>query len=332
MSTIIMSQCWPLQMGRTEKSVLISLADNANDQGVCWPAVDTIAMRCCLSDRAVQKAMDWLEAHGLISRQRKTGRSTVYTVTPGNYEPPAKAEKKQPPNAVHPRSAFTPEGGSPLNGVHPTPEAGSPPPPNGVHQPPNAVHPNRKEPTAEPKGNRQGATAKKSKVEKPATGFDALWAIYPRKVAKADAEKAFRKLAPDAALLEVLLAAATAQSAWPKWRENGGEFVPHLATWLNGKRWEDQPPAAPAEAAGQAGGDDGGWWQSATGIEAKGVECWRARKAGEEFQRYKVGVFKAAGDGPWRAALLADLLRTKNQSHAAVHEYFYGHPPIEGQA
>lgn len=329
MSTIIMSQCWPLQMGRTEKSVLISLADNANDQGVCWPAVDTIAMRCCLSDRAVQKAMDWLEAHGLISRQRKTGRSTVYTVTPGNYQAPEKAPKRQPPNAVHPRTAFTPEGGSPPNGVHPTPEAGSPPPPNGVHQPPNAVHPNRKEPTAEPKGNRQGATAKKAKVEKQPVGFDALWAIYPRKVAKADAEKAFRKLAPDAALLEALLAAVTAQAASPKWRESGGEFVPHLATWLNGRRWEDQAPPA-AEATGQAGGDD--WWQSATAIEAKGAEIWRPRKSGELFPQYRVGVFKRAGDGPWRQALLADLLRTKSTSYASVHEYFYGHPPIEGQA
>lgn len=39
MSTIIMSQCWPLQgLSVTQKAVLISLADQANDDGVCWPA------------------------------------------------------------------------------------------------------------------------------------------------------------------------------------------------------------------------------------------------------------------------------------------------------
>jgi len=48
MSTIIMSQCWPLQgLSVTQKAVLISLADQANDDGVCWPAVGTIATRCC---------------------------------------------------------------------------------------------------------------------------------------------------------------------------------------------------------------------------------------------------------------------------------------------
>ena len=82
---------------------------------------------------------------------------------------------------------------------------------------------------------------------------------------------------------------------------------------------------------GQTGGGEGAsWWQSATGIEAKGADCWRPRKAGEEFQRYKVGVFKVAGEGPWRQALLADMLRTKNTAYAAVHEFFYGHPPVEG--
>lgn len=292
MSTIIMSQCWPLQMGRTEKSVLISLADNANDQGVCWPAVDTIAMRCCLSDRAVQKAMDWLEAHGLISRQRKTGRSTVYTVTPGNYQAPEKASKKQPPNAVHP---------------------------------------NRKEPTAEPSGNRQGAPARKAKTEKPVAGFDAVWAIYPRKEGKADAEKAFRKLAPDAALLADILAAIERQKASPQWREDGGKFVPHCSTWLNGKRWQDE--AMPEAADGGTGGtgSDDPWWRSVPGIEAMGQKLEVAHKPHEEFWRYKARVYKKAGEGKWREEMLADMLRTKNIAYAAVYQYFHGHPPVEGQ-
>ncbi|MGV8671119.1 helix-turn-helix domain-containing protein, partial [Pseudomonas aeruginosa] len=38
MSTVLMSQCWPIQgLSCAQKAVLISLADNANDQGVCWP-------------------------------------------------------------------------------------------------------------------------------------------------------------------------------------------------------------------------------------------------------------------------------------------------------
>ena len=57
MSTMIMASCWQLQgMSASQKAVLISLADQANDDGVCWPAVGTIAARTCLSERAVREA------------------------------------------------------------------------------------------------------------------------------------------------------------------------------------------------------------------------------------------------------------------------------------
>lgn len=55
MSTIIMSACWPLQgMSPSQKAVLVSLADQANDDGVCWPSVESIGRRTCLSERAVR--------------------------------------------------------------------------------------------------------------------------------------------------------------------------------------------------------------------------------------------------------------------------------------
>lgn len=42
MSTIIMSQCWMLQgLSVTQKAVLISLADQASDDGVCWALTET---------------------------------------------------------------------------------------------------------------------------------------------------------------------------------------------------------------------------------------------------------------------------------------------------
>ncbi|WP_164087188.1 helix-turn-helix domain-containing protein [Stenotrophomonas maltophilia] len=98
MSTIIMSQCWPLQgLSVTQKAVLISLADQANDDGVCWPAVGTIAARCCMSARAVRNAMDHLEAVALLSRDRRFNSSTVYKVTPASFDKaasPSKAGRK----------------------------------------------------------------------------------------------------------------------------------------------------------------------------------------------------------------------------------------------
>lgn len=70
-------------------------------------------------------------------------------------------------------------------------------------------------------------------------GFDAFWAAYPRKTAKPAAAKAYARLRPDDALQALILSAVARQSLSPQWTKDGGEFIPHPATWLNGRRWED---------------------------------------------------------------------------------------------
>ncbi len=69
--------------------------------------------------------------------------------------------------------------------------------------------------------------------------FTQFWAAYPRKVSKAAAERAFLKLKPDAALLEKLLSALAWQRTQPQWQDV--QYVPHASTWLNGRRFEDEP-------------------------------------------------------------------------------------------
>ena len=82
MSTTIMSKCWPIQgLSIAQKAVLISLADQANDDGVCWPAIKTIAKRCCMSERAVRCALDYLEEVGLVKRDRRFNTSSYYTIS-----------------------------------------------------------------------------------------------------------------------------------------------------------------------------------------------------------------------------------------------------------
>ncbi|UPL20211.1 helix-turn-helix domain-containing protein [Alcaligenes faecalis] len=113
MSTIIMSECWPLQgMTPAQKAVLISLADNANDQGVCWPSVESISARTCLSERSVQNAIKWLIDAGALQAQQRQGRSTVYTVTPAAFAPPQEmrgANKDETPaNNDRTPAAFAP--------------------------------------------------------------------------------------------------------------------------------------------------------------------------------------------------------------------------------
>ena len=71
--------------------------------------------------------------------------------------------------------------------------------------------------------------------------FDRFWGAYPRKVSKADARKAFAKLNPDTELVEDMLRALDWQKRLPEWTKDGGQFIPYPATWLNARRWEDEP-------------------------------------------------------------------------------------------
>ncbi|WP_312328379.1 helix-turn-helix domain-containing protein [Stenotrophomonas sp.] len=128
MSTIIMSQCWPLQqLSVTQKAVLISLADQANDDGVCWPAIATIGKRCCMSARAVRSAMDHLELVGLLSRERRFNSSNVYLVTPDKFDAAAalpKGKRKSAKSGDAPGAGDAPRAGGAPDAVGGAPRAG----------------------------------------------------------------------------------------------------------------------------------------------------------------------------------------------------------------
>lgn len=142
MSTILMSQCWPLAgMSPSQKAVLISLADQANDDGYCWPSVGTIAKRTCLSERAVQGAIKWLQSANLMTASERNGTSSVYRLTPAAYAPP---------QMLHPADAAPRGAGD------------APPPPQMLRTPPADAAPkpsmNRQLNRKEPKDTRADAT------------------------------------------------------------------------------------------------------------------------------------------------------------------------------
>lgn len=97
--------------------------------------------------------------------------------------------------------------------------------------------------------------------------FDQFWAVYPRRVGKADAQRAWTKIKPDAELVDNILTAIAAQIEGHDWKREGGEYIPHPATWLNGGRWLDEvrPYVEPAKKL------PAGWWESAEGMKAAGL-------------------------------------------------------------
>jgi len=79
-------------------------------------------------------------------------------------------------------------------------------------------------------------TKKTTKQEKPTNSlFDDFWNNYPKKLAKADAVKAWRQAIKRKPAEEIIeLAKQYSQTKLP-----AIEYIPNGSTWLNNNRWED---------------------------------------------------------------------------------------------
>lgn len=74
--------------------------------------------------------------------------------------------------------------------------------------------------------------------------FGRFWEVYPKKKGKGDAEKAFRKANVP---VDVLIEAVNKQKGSESWTREDGRFIPYPATWLNGRRWEDEADEDPTQ-------------------------------------------------------------------------------------
>ncbi len=70
--------------------------------------------------------------------------------------------------------------------------------------------------------------------------FAEFWAAYPRKTQKQIAFKSWCRVNPDPELRVRIMTALAQHCKMPQWTKDGGQFIPHPATWLNQARWEDQ--------------------------------------------------------------------------------------------
>jgi hypothetical protein len=122
-----MADCWPLQLPPTQKAVLISLADQANDQGFCWPSVATLCERTCLAERTVRLAIRGLEGEGLLKVEIGAMKANRYTLiprrSPDGAPPDAAPPARPPPRArggghhMPPGTTCPPARGAPLGGT-----------------------------------------------------------------------------------------------------------------------------------------------------------------------------------------------------------------------
>lgn len=227
MSTIIMSQCWPLQgFSPSEKAVLISLADNANDQGVCWPGIPLMSQRTCLSERSVQRMINQLIAKGILAVERRIGRSTIFTILVQDYvenlAQQSLISNDQPLTQCHPRQSVTPDR------VSPNPRHSVTPPLTECHHTPDTVSPRTViEPSIEPS----------KELKHLDDNFERFWNSYPKRAGgnpKKEALSKFKQNLKNGITAEQMIDAANVYDRYCRANQkNNTEFVKQAKTFLN---------------------------------------------------------------------------------------------------
>ena len=93
--------------------------------------------------------------------------------------------------------------------------------------------------TESPKNKEQKNKEQKNKEEEQDNiSFGQFWAIYPNKVKKQDALKAWRSGKCDR-IVDVILADVSRRCE-TEWKGDGLQYVPHPTTYIHQRRWEDE--------------------------------------------------------------------------------------------
>ena len=194
------------------KIVLYWLADHHNGEtGKCFPSINRLAELSEMSRRSVEGHLETLETLGLIKRVnqfRETGgksaNSYILELT-GTYENISDAQNLR---MVCEKTAHGDTQNLRMNNL-------------GINN----------------LGKEPNTSSKDDEVN---YYFDQLWSLYPRKVGKGQARKAFKAASKKADFYDLL----------PKLMDyvqtlegKDKQYIPHLATWLNGERWEDEVEA-----------------------------------------------------------------------------------------
>lgn len=82
-----MTLAWAATVGdHTDKLVLLSLADNANDAGECYPSLTSVAKRCEISKRTAIRAIQSLAEKGHLTQISRPGRNSTYHIHPNTSD------------------------------------------------------------------------------------------------------------------------------------------------------------------------------------------------------------------------------------------------------
>ncbi|HBK4845387.1 MULTISPECIES: helix-turn-helix domain-containing protein [Enterobacter cloacae complex] len=285
MSSKILGNVWDACAAHDIKGaklvIMARLADYSNDDGVCYPSVETICRQLGLGESTVRTAIAELESSGWLRREsrRKGNRNTsnLYHLNAERLEALARIEKdkvaalkqQRRTNGFHPSesdpSKSEPSDSGCSNGFHPSDSDK-----NGVFT--------RQNLTPDPQVNSKQESQVNSKQESQELGvcskaysenrsskenysneFEQAWQAYPKRAggnSKAAAWKAWKARIKDGVTTVAMLAGVDRYAAYVRATGSAGtQYVKQAATFFGPDRHFDESWQAPAVAvSGRSGG------------------------------------------------------------------------------
>ena len=271
MSSKILGNVWDACAAHDIKGaklvIMARLADYSNDEGVCYPSVETICRQLGLGESTVRTAIAELESAGWLRREfrRKGNRNTsnLYYLNADRLEALARIEKdkvaalkqQRRANGFHP-SDSEPSGSGCSNGFHPsvsdkngvftrqnlTPD----PQVNSKHDP----QVNSKQESQDIGVRGKAPSENRSSKENYSNEFEQAWQAYPKRAggnSKAAAWKGWKARLKDGATVEVLMAGVRRYAGYVRATgSEGTQFVKQAATFFGPDRHFEEVWQAPA--------------------------------------------------------------------------------------
>ena len=234
MSVDALSWAFRLDLPPTEKLLLLHYADRAGEEHECFPSFRDAVERTGLSERAVIRSTEALEAKGLLARQgrdaangsHRSNRYTLHVGEPGTTTlRPVKRARRMAPLLTQSQNPS---------------DSGSPPLLTQSQK--HFVEPSLSEPPREPSLKEKDISLTTVRSVSRADcdpDFDEFWSVYPRKVAKDRALKAWKAARKKATAAQIVEGVKTYPFS------EDPQFQPHPATWLNGGNWEGETHTQP---------------------------------------------------------------------------------------
>ena len=129
---------------------------------------------------------------------------------------------------------------------------------------------------------------------KPASRFDDWWSVWPKKVGKEAALKKWKSLKCDEIVDRLIADVELRKEKHWDWIKDNGQYIPNPATYLNGKRWEDQITELPEVS------NNGSYQQAHRKLSA-------AEQAAADVKRYEAATGQQ--NNPESVAANGDLVR-----------------------